>query len=47
MTRDLDQDDLEPRPAHQITWFAPDRPVEGQTVYVRPADAVRVDHEPT
>ena len=25
------------RSAHQITWFAPDRPVDGGTVYKRPA----------
>jgi|tagenome__1003787_1003787.scaffolds.fasta_scaffold19599252_1 hypothetical protein len=27
----------EPPAAHQITWFAPDRPVDGGTVYKRPA----------
>ncbi len=25
-----------PATAHQVVWFAPDRPVEGNTVYVLP-----------
>lgn len=28
--------------SHKVTWFAPDRPVEGGTIYVRPGDKPRV-----
>ena len=30
--------------AHRVTWFQPDRPVEGNTVYVRPAAVPLIDH---
>jgi hypothetical protein len=25
-----------PSTSHKVTWFPPDRPVEGNTIYVRP-----------
>ena len=28
---------------HRNTWFAPDRPVDGTTVYVRPAGDVMIE----
>lgn len=29
---------------HRVTWFQPDRPVEGNTVFVHPAAVPLIDH---
>ena len=31
------QDDSEPTKPHRLSFFAPDRPVDGTTVFVRPS----------
>lgn len=36
MALDDGQDEAQRAVAHRVTWFAPDRPVEGVTVFVRP-----------
>lgn len=36
MSLDADRTDESTEIAHQVVWFAPDRPVEGVTVFVRP-----------
>jgi hypothetical protein len=36
-----------PAISHKVVWFAPDRPVEGNTIYRRPpVESVDVDAEP-
>jgi hypothetical protein len=39
MTNDADTERTQPASAHRITWFAPERPVENGTVFVRPEQA--------
>ncbi|GAA5170082.1 hypothetical protein GCM10023321_66620 [Pseudonocardia eucalypti] len=36
MSVDAGKERAQSAPAHRITWFAPERPVENGTVYVRP-----------
>ncbi|MBO0874978.1 MAG: hypothetical protein J2P19_16480 [Pseudonocardia sp.] len=43
MSLDAGNEQLHTAPADRVTWFAPERPVENGTVYVRPepdADAI-------
>lgn len=46
MSPDVDRTDETTEDSHRVVWFAPDRPVEGVTVYVRP-DTIDADHCPT
>lgn len=39
MSFDAGKEQAPSAPAHRITWFAPERPVENGTVYVRPEPA--------
>lgn len=42
MLPDVDRPDETPEDSHRVVWFAPDRPVEGVTVYVRPNAAAHL-----
>lgn len=39
MSSDAGQKPKNPAAAHRITWFAPNRPVENGTIYLRPEGA--------
>jgi hypothetical protein len=39
MSLDTGEEQAQSAPAHRISWFAPERPVENGTVYVRPEPA--------
>jgi hypothetical protein len=39
MSLDAGNEQARTAPAHRINWFAPERPVENGTVYVRPEPA--------
>jgi hypothetical protein len=36
MVSDADQKQAQAAPAHRVTWFGGERPVEGATVFVKP-----------
>jgi len=38
MSRTTGQETSVPASAFPVVWFAPDRPVEGNTIYIRPAE---------
>jgi len=39
MSTDASQELTSPAAAHRVTWFAPERPVENGTVFLRPESA--------